>query len=138
MLTRAIAGATAISALQLGSVAGTDLRVVDSQGTSVVVTGAVIVYGGMLSTDRQEDGIRLRQGDGVVLLKWSAVDTLKVTKVDDSTRPATMHVEVVLRSGTRHAAMLLNKGSMQLLGKTALGDYSIELAKVRMIVPVQR
>lgn len=115
----------------------TDLRITDSRGTSVVVTGATIDYGGMLATDQQSDGIRLLQGDGAVLLKWSNVDTIRVTKVDESETPPRIDLEVVLRDGKRVPATLLRKGRMQLLGKTQLGDYSIGLDKIRMIVPVR-
>jgi hypothetical protein len=115
----------------------TDLRITDSRGTSVVVTGATIDYGGMLATDQQSDGIRLLQGDGAVLLKWSNVDTIRVTKVDESVTPPRIDLEVVLRDGKRVPATLLRKGRMQLLGKTQLGDYSIGLDKIRMIVPVR-
>jgi hypothetical protein len=115
----------------------TDLRITDSRGTSVVVTGATIDYGGMLATDKQSDGIRLLQGDGAVLLKWSDVDTIRVTKVDESEIPPRIDLEVVLRDRKRVPATLLRKGRMQLLGKTELGDYSIGLDKIRMIVPVR-
>jgi hypothetical protein len=103
----------------------------------VVVTGATIDYGGMLATDQQSDGIRLLQGDGAVLLKWSNVDTIRVTRVDESETPPRIDLEVVLRDGKRVPATLLRKGRMQLLGKTQLGGYSIGLDKIRMIVPVR-
>ena len=114
-----------------------DLRITDSRGTSVVVTGATIDYGGTLATDKESDGIRVLQGDGAVLLKWSNVDTIRVTKVDESERPPRIDLEVVLRNRKRVPATLLRKGRMQLLGKTELGDYSIGLDKIRMIVPVR-
>jgi hypothetical protein len=114
-----------------------DLRITDSRGTSVVVTGATIDYGGTLATDKESDGIRVLQGDGAVLLKWSNVDTIRVTKVDESERPPRIDLEVVLRNRKRVPATLLRKGRMQLLGKTELGDYSIGLDKIRTIVPVR-
>jgi hypothetical protein len=114
-----------------------DLRITDSRGTSVVVTGATIDYGGTLATDKESDGIRVLQGDGAVLLKWTNVDTIRVTKVDESERPPRIDLEVVLRNRKRVPATLLRKGRMQLLGKTELGDYSIGLDKIRMIVPVR-
>ena len=115
----------------------TPLRIVDARGAEVVVTQPTIDYGGALSTDRVSDGIRLQQGDGMVSVKWGAVDTIRVTSVNDSTRPPTLHVQVVLRNGTRRPATLLEKGRMQLLGQTDLGDYVLDLHKVRLIVPVR-
>jgi len=129
--------AAVLSVLVTVAAPPTDLRITDSRGTSVVVTGATIDYGGMLATDQQSDGIRLLQGDGAVLLKWSNVDTIRVTKVDESESPPRIDLEVVLRDGKRVPATLLRKGRMQLLGKTQLGDYSIGLDKIRMIVPVR-
>jgi hypothetical protein len=113
------------------------LRITDSSGTQVLVTGATIEYGSLLSTDKETDGIRVLQGEGSVLLKWSTVDTIRVTKVDESAKPLRIDLEVVLRTRKRVPATLLRKGRMQLLGKTELGDYSIDLAKVRVIVPVR-
>jgi len=129
--------AAVLSVLVTVAAPTTDLRITDSRGTSVVVTGATIDYGGMLATDQQSDGIRLLQGDGAVLLKWSNVDTIRVTRVDESETPPRIDLEVVLRDGKRVPATLLRKGRMQLLGKTQLGGYSIGLDKIRMIVPVR-
>jgi hypothetical protein len=115
----------------------TSLRVVDAQGGEGVVSNATIDYGGMISTDVQRDGIRLQQGDGAVLVKWSAVDTIRVTTVTDSTRPPTLRLEVVLRNGTRRPATLFEKGHMLIVGQTDLGNYALDLHKVRSIVPVR-
>jgi len=117
--------------------ATTDLTITDARGAQVVVTGATIDYGGLLATDKATDGIRVLQGEGLVLLKWSTVDTLRVTKVDESVRPPRIDLEVVLRNRKRVPATLLRKGRMQLLGKTDLGDYAIGLDKIRVIVPVR-
>jgi len=83
--------------------AAIDLRVTDSRGTEVTVAGASIDYGGFMGSDKVTDGIRILQGDGTVLLKWADVETLKVSKRDES----------------------------------ELGDYSIDLDKVRAIAPVK-
>jgi hypothetical protein len=64
-----------------------DLRVTDSRGAHVVVMEATISYGGMFSIDKQTDGIRVQQGDGVTLLKWVDVDSLSVRRVDSTTKP---------------------------------------------------
>jgi hypothetical protein len=115
----------------------TSLRIVDAQGVEAVVAKAIIDYGGMVTSDMQTDGIRLNQGDGAVFAKWSVVDTIRVTGVDESTRPATLRLQVVLRNGTRRPATLFEKGRMQLLGETDLGEYSLDLHKVRLIVPAR-
>jgi hypothetical protein len=114
-----------------------DLRVTDSRGTHVVVMQASINYGGMFSVDRQTDGIRVQQGDGIATLKWADVDSLNVTRVDSTAKPARIELSVRLRNGKRVAAELFRKGDMKLTGRTDLGEYEIDLEKIRTIVPVR-
>ena len=115
----------------------TDLQVTDSQGTMVVVRDATVDYGSMLSPDADKDGIRIQQGDAAVRIKWSEVQSLSITKVDSSVKPARIELEVVMMIGTRAPATLLRKGAMTLTGKAPLGDYAIPLEKVRRIVPLR-
>ncbi len=113
------------------------LRVVDTQGATIVITKPRIDYGGLLLADVETDGVRVRWGDGAVAVKWSAVDSIRAIGVDSTTRPPTIHLEVLLRSGVRRPATLLEKGRMQLTGQTDLGEYSVDLHKVRLIAPVR-
>jgi hypothetical protein len=115
----------------------TNLLLTDSQGTDVVVMGVSIDYGGLLSANKETQGIRVLQGDGSVLLKWSDLDTLRVTKRDDAAKPPRVELEIVLRSHKRVPATLLRAGKMQLVGRTELGEYTIDLDKIRRIVPVR-
>jgi len=62
---------------------------------------------------------------------------LKVSKRDESVKPVRIEIEIVLRGGRRATAALLRLGAMKLLGRTELGDYSIDLDKVRAIAPVK-
>ena len=136
-LIRANGAAVLMSVVAMFVTPPTDLRITDTRGAAVVVTGATIDYGGLLSTDKETEGIRVLQGDGVVHLKWINVDTLRVVKIDESVKPPRIELEVVLRSRKRVPAALLRQGQMKLLGKTELGDYSIDLEKVRTIVPIR-
>jgi hypothetical protein len=117
--------------------APTNLLLTDSQGTDVVVAGASIDYGGLLTVDKETQGIRVLQGDGSVLLKWSDVDTLRMTKRDDAAKAPRVELEIVLRSHKRVPATLFRGGKMQLAGRTDLGEYTIDLDKIRRIVPVR-
>ncbi len=119
------------------SVLATDLQVTDTQGSTVVVRDAVVNYGSMLASDPDKEGLRIQQGDAMVRLKWTDVQSVAVTKVDTSAKPARVELEVVLVSGTRAAATLFRKGAMTLSGKAPLGDYTIGLEKVRRVVPVR-
>ena len=118
-----------------GVALATDLQITDTSGAALVVRDAVIDYGGMLSLDMEKDGVRVQQGDGVVRLKWSAVESITVTKVDTSVRPARIDVEVALVNGKRLPATLFRKGAMKLTGKTDLGDYAIDVDKIRRVAP---
>jgi hypothetical protein len=117
--------------------AAADLRITDSRGTDVLVAGASIDYSGFLASDKDTEGIRVLQGDGVVNVKWADVETLKVLRIDDSTRPSRIEIEIVLRNGKKVPAALFRQGQMKLAGKSDLGDYSIDLEKIRAITPVR-
>jgi hypothetical protein len=72
-----------------------------------------------------------------VLLKWTDLDTLRVTKRDDAVKPPRVELEIVLKNHKRVPATLLRAGKMQLGGRTELGEYTIDLDKIRRIVPVR-
>ena len=111
---------------------GAVLRVVDTRGTTVTVRGAAIDYGGLFA-DAESNGIRGELGDGLVTIRWADVES--VTLVSKS--GAAPQADVLLRNGQRTSATLIRKGRMLLTGRTDLGDYSIDLEKVRTITPIQ-
>ena len=115
----------------------TDLQVTDSQGTMVVVKDAAVDYGSLLASDIDRDGFRIQQGDSVVRVKWSAVQSVTITKVDSSVKPARVELEVVMLSGSRAPGMLFRKGATTLTGAAPLGEYTIALEKVRRLAPVR-
>jgi hypothetical protein len=47
-----------------------------------------------------------------------------------------MTVELLLKSGKNQAAQLLRKGRMKLGGRAEIGEYSIDLEKVKKITVV--
>ena len=114
-----------------------DLKIKDSRGTEAVLANASIDYSSLMASDKELQGIRLLQGDGVVTVKWADIDSLTVVRSDTSVKPARIELEIVLRNGKKVPAALLRQGQMKLLGKTDLGDYSIDLDKVRTIAPVR-
>jgi hypothetical protein len=124
-------------ALPATFVSAADLKVTDSRGTDVVVTGASVDYSGFMAADKETDGIRVLQGDGQVTVKWADVESIRVVKKDDSVKPPRIELEIALRSGKKVSAALFRQGQMKLAGKTELGNYSIELDKVRAIAPVR-
>ena len=122
--------------LLLGA-ATADLRITDSRGTEVIVQSAAIDYGGFMGSQMETEGIRLLQGDGSVMVKWTDIESLKVTRRDESVKPPRIELEIVLRNQKKVPAALLRQGRMKLTGKSELGEYSIDLDKVRTITPVK-
>jgi hypothetical protein len=137
LLERVCATAFLILVLFSAAAGAADLRITDSKGTEVLLTGAVIDYGGFLAADNEAGGIRVLQGDGLVTVKWVDIESLKFVRVDDSVKPPRIQFEVLLKSGKKIPVALFRQGRMKLSGKTDLGDYSIDLDKVRSIAPVR-
>ena len=119
-----------------GVAAAADLKITDSRGTEVVLTGASIDYGGLLGSEQETQGIRVLQGDGSVLVKWTNVASIKVLRRDDTAKPPRVELEIALKNGKKVPAALFRQGKMKLSGQSDLGDYSIDLDKVRSITPV--
>jgi hypothetical protein len=112
-----------------------DLRITDSSDAAVLVRDAVIDYGAF-SSDRETEGVRILQGEATVNARWTNIETLTVTGTDESATPPRIRVEILLKNGQKVSGGLLRKGRMKLSGTTDLGDYSIDLEKVRTITPV--
>ena len=123
--------------LVAASASAADLRITDSRGTEVVVLSAAIDYGGFMASDIETQGIRLMQGDGSVMVKWADIETLKIVRRDESVKPPRVELEVLLKNQKKVPAALFRQGRMRLTGKTELGEYSIDLDKVRTITPLK-
>jgi hypothetical protein len=111
-----------------------DLRVMDGAGIEVVVKDISIDYGGLLGTDKEVDGIRVSRGAALETAKWADIDTMTITGRDATQK--LMTVEIALRSGKKVNATLVRKGRMTLVGRSDLGDYSIDLEKIKKITIV--
>jgi hypothetical protein len=120
-----------------GSSFAADVKITDVTNTVIVVHEAFIDYGGLMG-DKEPDGIRLYQGEAVVTAKWSNI--LSVTITGKTTPPAEsrLRADIVPKKGAKISTTLLSKGRMKLSGKTDLGDYAIDLEKVRVIEPLQQ
>jgi hypothetical protein len=73
-------------------------------------------------------------GDATVTAKWADIQSLTVTGRDPAA--ARMTVEILLKSGKTQNGQLLRKGRMKISGKADLGDYSIDLEKIKKITVV--
>ena len=111
-----------------------DVRVIDSTGTEVLVREISIDYSGLLGSDRETEGLRVAQGEAMVTAKWADIQSITITGRDPAA--ARMTLEIVLKDGKKVNAALVRKGRMRLTGKADLGEYSIDLEKIRKIVTV--
>ena len=121
----------------LGGVVPTTLSITDTKGVETVVSNVALDYGSFWASDVDSTGIRVVRGDAEVLVKWTALDTLRAVRLIDSTSPQKIEFDAVLRSGKRVRVALLRKGRMKLTGAADLGAYSIVLDSVRMSVPAR-
>jgi hypothetical protein len=119
-----------------GSVFATDLKITDNTNTVIVVHDALIDYGGLMG-DKEPDGIRIYQGEAMVTAKWSNVRTVTITGKDTSSTPR-LTADIIPKRGNKISTTLVSKGRMKLAGKTDLGEYAIDLEKVRVIEPLDQ
>src|SRR5688572_21376019 len=111
-----------------------DVRVIDSLGTDVLVREISIDYSGLLGSDKETEGVRVAQGEALVTAKWTDIQSLTITGRDAAA--ARMTIEILLKDGKKVNATLVRKGRMKLMGKADLGEYSIDLEKIRKITTV--
>ena len=113
-----------------------DVRVVDSAGVEVLVRDISIDYSGLLGSDKETEGLRVAQGEALVTAKWADIQSLTITGRDPAA--ARMTLEILLKDGKKVNAALIRKGRMKLTGQADLGEYSIDLEKVRKITTVSK
>ena len=115
-----------------------DLRVTDTTGSQVIVKNATLDYPGALgAATRVSEGIRVLQGEGSVTVKWKDMQSLTIGGADGRSKAARLDVDVQLRSGRHVTATLQRPADVKLRGKTELGEYAIDLDKVRSIEPLR-
>jgi hypothetical protein len=103
----------------------------------VVVRNASIDYAAGIAAVRVSDGIRVRQGEGTVTLKWRDIQSLTFVRADGSSKPERLEFDVLLRNGRHVPAVVQRAGESTLRGRTDLGEYAIDLEKVRVIEPLR-
>jgi len=113
-----------------------DLRVTDTHGSHVLVRGVSIDYPAGIAAVREKDGIRVRQGDATVTVKWSDLESLTMVGRDKLPRPDRLDVEIVMRGGRRLTATIVRANETKVRGTSDLGDYAIDLDRVRSIEAV--
>jgi hypothetical protein len=125
-----------VSLLVAKNVFSTDLKITDSTNTVIIVHDAFIDYGGLMG-DKEPDGIRIYQGEAMLTAKWGNIRSITITG-REAAPGGRLKAEVVPRSGNKISTALVTKGRMKLSGKTDLGEYAIDLEKVRLIEPIDQ
>ena len=100
-----------------GVATAADLKITDSRGTEVVLTGASIDYGGFLGSEQETQGIRVLQGDGSVLVKWTDVASIKVLRRDDTAKPPRVELEIALKKWQESAGSVVQAGQNEAVGE---------------------
>jgi len=124
---------TILVLLFAGAAFAADLKITDSTNTVILLHDAFIDYGGLMG-DKETDGIRIYQGEAMVTARWANIRSLTITG-KDSSQPPRLLAEIVPKRGPKIATTLVTKGRMKLSGKTDLGDYTIDMEKIRVIEP---
>ena len=117
------------------SVFATDLKITDTTNTVLVVHNAFIDYGGLMG-DKEPEGLRIYQGEAIVTARWANIRSLTFTGKDTSAPPR-LKADIIPRKGNKISTTLVSKGRMKLSGRTDLGEYAIDLEKVRSIEPIE-
>lgn len=141
----ALNGATIVMALVWPSVASAvALQVTDSAGTVVELRKAYVNYGttqymvGGARHDNEHDGLRVSRGEATITVKWSRIQGLVIeyapSRFDQEEKkryPAQLRAKITLDDGELLPTELL---AGRLRGESELGDYEIDLRKVRSIL----
>jgi len=122
--------------VSVSSVFATDLKITDASNTIIVVHDAFIDYGGLMG-DKEAEGLRIYQGEAMVTALWANIRSVTITGKTASAEPRPI-AEIIPRKGSKINTTLVSKGRMRLSGKTDLGDYAIDLEKIRIIEPLQQ
>ena len=122
--------------VSVSSVFATDLKITDASNTIIVVHDAFIDYGGLMG-DKETEGLRIYQGEAMVTALWANIRSVTITGKTTSAEPRPT-AEIIPRKGSKINTTLVSKGKMRLSGKTDLGDYAIDLEKIRIIEPLQQ
>ena len=122
--------------LVCASLSAADLRITDKSGTVTDLKSAAIdytfraTYKGLTllsEVDIEGMGIRISQGSGHILLRWSILDKLTINDVGKN-----LKAEALLRNGQKKEIELLEKRK-PLKGMVDLGEFSIALEDIKTI-----
>jgi len=109
-----------------------ELKVTDSSGeTPIIIRNVKVSYAGgpnpysFNSSYSVNNGIRIKKGEGTLLVPWSKVRKLEITNYNDT--------KLIMTDGTEENVKLVPATKGGLKGLTDIGEFSINLDKVKVI-----
>jgi hypothetical protein len=120
----------------IGVVSAADLKITDINGTVVDVLNARIDYTNysfIYTLDFESSGIRVYQGEGKVTISWSRISSLTVLQKKSDTIPDRLIADITFKDGKKSTMELVMESKKGLAGETQLGEFSIDLEKIKTI-----
>jgi hypothetical protein len=132
------AEASGFKAVRITDQKGILTELVRNTAVRQVVTDIDYYVGMVLNeTDLQIDGIRLRQGDGTLNVTWDKIVKIELSKPVPGDKPVPDGLEAQLWLTTEpekpRAVVLVSQSKRGVHGWTDLGEFSIELWKIKAI-----
>lgn len=120
------------------------LKLTDKRGEVVELSEPSIdytTYELFYTSDREPNGIRIKQGPGEVIVEWSKIREIRFLERARRNDPYYIYAEMTLATGEILEVDVLDpavgrghsEGGGRLKGKTSLGDFSADLVDLRNI-----
>ena len=124
-----------ISLLLCVSFFAVDFQVTDVKGNQVEVRGAAISFVVVKpeaphTTDSV--GIPAAEGQGTVVIKWANIKSITLSNIPDV---ISLDMTITLADGKTCSMLVKREG--RIFGKSKLGDFTIELSKVKTILVIE-
>ena len=107
-----------------------NLTVTDTKGTVVELRNARLDYTSysfIYTYDFEPSGIRAYQGNGVITISWSRIDTITIARKKTDATPWRLEGEILFVDKTQRPIEFVIPSNKGLFGQTDLGEFSIAL-----------
>ena len=115
---------------------GADVKVTDTSGKSRIVRNVKIdytQYSVIYTPDFEYNGIRVVDGQARITIDWSKIEKVTALKLDMDNQKLT--ADIFLKNGGKQSMELVMDSHQGLVGETDLGEYHIDLEKIKIIEP---
>ena len=113
----------------------TGLKITDTSGTNINIKNAKVDYTSysMIYTTDYENGLRVSQGDGVILINWEYIKKLTIDKIKTDTYSNTLKCNLLLNNGQSKTFDVIPNSKNGLFGQTSIGEYRIRVDQIKSI-----